>query len=180
MNGFPTLRLGFRTVALLPVVLFIPIVVSFVTTEPGTIWPEYIGVFFHLAVLPLIARMPAPEWARAAGYGWITIDVLTGITAINAVPYDITGPTRLGGHVLAGTWILVSALHARAVPARVLGAVTGVWLSGFSFVAHVVPGPVLYPAALLIVVWFALLAATQRTTDDDRAFQHTRAGSGAS
>ena len=43
--------LNFRVVALAPVVLFIPSLVSFAIAEPGTVWPEYPGIFFHLAFL---------------------------------------------------------------------------------------------------------------------------------
>lgn len=151
-------HLGFRTIAILPVILFIPSLVSFAVAEPGVVWPEYTGVFFHLAILLLISRMNAPDWARAAGYGWITLDVLTGVMSINGVAYEITWPVRLGGHVLAGLWILVSSACARRWVIRIVGGLTGVWLAGYSFVANVVPAPVLYPAALLIVVWFVLLA----------------------
>lgn len=152
------LSLSFRTIAILPIILFIPSLVSFAIAEPGVVWPEYSGIFFHLAILLLITRMDAPEWAKAAGYGWITLDVLTGILSINDVPYDITWPVRLGGHVLAGTWILFSSAYARQSIVRIVGGVTGVWLAGYSFVANIAPESVLCPAALLIVVWFAILA----------------------
>lgn len=154
--------LPLRALAIMPIVLFIPSLVSFAIAKPGVVWPEYSGVLFHLAILFLIARLDAPAWSKAAGYGWITLDVLTGITSINGVPYDITWPIRLGGHVLAGTWILSSSLCARPVAVRVVGAITGIWLGSFSFVAHVLPAPVLYPAALLIIVWFALIAILVR------------------
>ena len=149
----------FRVLALLPIVLFLPSLYSFAFSEPGVVWPEYTGVFFHLSILLLIARLDAPEWARAAGYGWIAIDVVAGILAINAVEYDIRWPVRLGGHVLAGVWIATASLYARHRVVQVVGVVTGVWLGGYSFVADVAPEEALYPAGLLIVVWFGLLAA---------------------
>lgn len=97
---------------LAPVVLFLPTLVAFAVSKPGVIWPEYSGIFFHLAFLLVIARLNAPEWARAAGYGWIAFDALTGILAINGLPYDLTWPVRMGGHVLAGIlshWALEAA-----------------------------------------------------------------------
>ncbi|MDI1463549.1 hypothetical protein QEZ54_21435 [Catellatospora sp. KI3] len=156
---------SFRTAAILPIVLFLPSLVSFAVSEPGVVWPEYSGVFFHLAILFLIARMDAPVWAKAAGYGWITLDVLTGIMAINGVPYETTWPVRLGGHVFAGIWIALSSVYARHAAIRAVGVLTGVWLGGYSFVADIAPEEVIYPAGLLIIVWFALLAARYRPAE---------------
>ena len=150
--------LSFRILAVLPIVLFTPTLVAFAVAEPGVIWAEYPGVFFHLSILFVIFRMRTPTWTKAAGLAWITLDVLAGITSINGVPYDITWPIRLGGHVFAGTWIATSSLFAAHRSIRVVGVLTGVWLGGYSFVANIAPVPVLYPTSLLLVVWFALLA----------------------
>ncbi len=151
-------HLSTKTIALIPIVLFIPSLVSFAVAEPGVVWPEYTGVFFHLAILLLVSRLDAPDWAKAAGYGWITLDVLTGILTINEVAYDITWPVRLGGHVLAGVWILLSSLYARQRAIQIVGALTGIWLGSYSFLANIAPEPVVYPASLLIIAWFILLA----------------------
>lgn len=174
MADLRTIRLSTRTLAIVPIVLFLPTLVSFAVSEPGAVWVEYPGVFFHLAILLLIARLDAPAWAKAAGYGWIAIDVLSGIMSINEVAYDITWPVRLGGHVLAGTWILMSSVHARHQATRVVGALTGLWLGSFSFVANIAPHLLLAPSSLLIIVWFVLLATTYdatqaRTTSTDAA-----------
>jgi hypothetical protein len=168
--------LGMRTIALLPIILFIPSLVSFVIAEPDVKWPEYTGVFFHLAILFLVSRMDAPDWAKAAGYGWITLDVLSGIMAINDVAHDITWPVRLGGHVLAGTWILVSSLCARHLAIRIVGVLTGSWLGSYSFIANIVPEPVLYPASLLIIAWFVLLAVLYEPAGDRREEQSSPLG----
>jgi len=157
-----TVRIPTWVLAIAPIVLFVPSLVSFAVSEPGVVWPEYTGVFFHLAILLLIARLDAPDWAKAAGYGWIILDVLTGILSINGVDYDITWPVRLGGHVLAGVWLVTAALYARQRAVQVTGIATGLWLGSYSFIAPNVPEYVLYPASLLIVAWFALLAALNR------------------
>lgn len=83
-------HLSTRTIALLPVVLFVPSPRVGRRREPGVVWPEYIGVFFHLAILLLVSRSDAPTGPKAAGYGWITLDVLTGILTINEVADEIT------------------------------------------------------------------------------------------
>ena len=158
--------LSFRMLAILPILFFLPSLVSFAISEPGVDWPEYTGVFFHLVILFLISRMDAPSWAKAAGYGWIILDVLTGIMNINGVDYDIHWPVRLGGHVLAGVWIATSSACARNLAVRVVGILTGLWLGGYSFVANIAPEEIPYPAGLLIIVWFALLAIKYQPTRD--------------
>lgn len=148
---------------LLPFVLFLPTLVSFVIDDPGAVWVEYPGVFFHLAILLLISRLDAPDWAKAAGYGWIAIDVLSGILTINAVPYEITWPVRLGGHVLAGVWIAMTSVFLRRHPVvTAAGVVTGVSLGGCSFVIAHTSEAILAPSSILIMVWFAMLAWVHR------------------
>lgn len=147
---------------LIPVVLFIPTLISFAFFEPGAVWVEYSGVFFHLAILLLIARLDAPQWAKAAGYGWIILDVLSGILSINGVAYDVTWPVRLGGHVLAGVWLVMVSLYSGRRVVQVTGVLTGVWLGGYSFLAPHVPEYVIAPTSLLIVVWFISLAVVHR------------------
>ncbi|MCS7479942.1 hypothetical protein ACFFQW_45010 [Umezawaea endophytica] len=151
--------LGFRTLALLPLVLFLPVVVSF-AVDPGALWPEYIGVLFHLSVLFLVSRMDAPPWGRAAGFGWITVDILAGVLAINEVHSDLVLAVRLGGHVLAGVWIITVSVLARTWPIRVVGTITGLWLSAYSFVGNILPTTALAPASVLTLVWYGLLAFT--------------------
>lgn len=146
-----------RLVALLPLVLFLPAVIAFFV-DPDVAWGEYLGVFFHLSILFLVSRLKAAPWAKAAGYGWVTLDVLAGILMINAVEYDTAWAVRLGGHVLAGVWIVAGSLVSHSWPVRVVGVLTGLWLAGYSFVGTVLAEEFLRPAGILILVWFALLA----------------------
>ncbi|MGW4109840.1 hypothetical protein ACWEFJ_03070 [Actinosynnema sp. NPDC004786] len=156
---------GFRAVALLPLVLFLPAVIAFFV-DPDVVWGEYLGVFFHLSILFLVPRLDAAPWARAAGYGWVALDVLAGILMINDVEHDTAWAVRLGGHVLAGVWIVAASLVSRAWPVRVVGVVTGTWLAAYSFVGTVLPESFLRPAGILILVWFALLAVFHRATGE--------------
>lgn len=149
--------LSLRAVALLPLVLFTPAVIAFFVS-PEVPWGEYLGVFFHLSILFLVARLDAAPWAKAAGYGWVALDVLAGILMINAIPYDIAWAVRLGGHVLAGTWIVAASLVNRSRIVLVLGAITGLWLAAYSFVGTVLPEEALRPAGICILLWFAAIA----------------------
>lgn len=151
-----------RFVALLPLVLFLPAVVAFFV-NPSVAWGEYLGVFFHLSILFLVSRLDAAPWAKAAGYGWVALDVLAGILMINEVAHDTAWAVRLGGHVLAGVWIVSSSLVSKTWPVRAVGVVTGLWLAGYSFVGNVLPESFLRPAGILILVWFALLAIFDRS-----------------
>ncbi|MEV4805319.1 hypothetical protein AB0K18_35430 [Nonomuraea sp. NPDC049421] len=150
-----------RLLALLPLVLFLPAVIAFFT-DPDVAWGEYLGVFFHLSILFLVSRLEAAAWAKAAGYGWVVLDVLTGILMINGVDHDTAWAVRLGGHVLAGVWIVASSLVSHSWPVRVVGVVTGVWLAGYSFVGTQLAEEYLRPAGIMILVWFALLAIFHR------------------
>lgn len=160
--------LSLRAVALLPLVLFFPAVVAFFV-NPTVVWGEYLGVFFHLSILFLVSRLDAASWAKAAGYGWVTLDVLAGILMINDIPYDTAWAVRLGGHVLAGVWIVSSSLVAEAWPVRMVGVITGLWLASYSFAGNVLPEPFLRPAGICILVWFALLAFFHRPTGERSA-----------
>jgi hypothetical protein len=159
---------GLRPLALLPLALFSPAVIAFFV-DPDVAWGEYLGVFFHLSILFLVSRLEAAPWAKAAGYGWVALDVLAGILMINDVAYDTAWAVRLGGHVLAGVWIVSSSLVHRAWPVRVVGVITGLWLAAYSFVGHVLPESFLRPAGILILVWFALLAIFHRSVTEGSA-----------
>ena len=157
--------LGFRTLAVVVIVLFMPALVSF-AVAPGIVAIEYTGILFHLAILFLISRMDAPGWGKAAGYGWIVLDVLSGVLTINGVPMDIAWPVRLAGHILAGTWIVTTSVLSRSRSVAALGIVTGLWLGLYTFVATVLPTAFLYPSGLLLIGWLALLAVKYEPSEE--------------
>ncbi|MBP2334903.1 hypothetical protein JOF41_001081 [Saccharothrix coeruleofusca] len=74
-------------------------------------------------ILFLISRMDAPMWAKAAGFGWITLDVLAGALLINEVPAELPDQIRLGGHIPAGTGTWLGGYTATPIPERA-GAAT--------------------------------------------------------
>lgn len=154
--------LSLRAVALLPLILFTPAVIAFFVA-PNVSWGEHLGVFFHLSILFLVARLDAPHWAKAMGYGWVALDVLAGILIINDVPYDTGWAVRLGAHVLAGTWIVAASLVNRSRIVMAAGVITGAWLAGYSFVGTVLPEEALRPAGICILAWFAAIAVLDRS-----------------
>ncbi|WP_437815672.1 hypothetical protein [Sorangium sp. So ce1078] len=82
-----------RVAASVAFLCFAPVLVSF-AVAPGARWPEYPGLAFHLAVFALVPSLRAPEWARMAGYGWLFLDVTTGVLALNHVPHAVADPVR--------------------------------------------------------------------------------------
>jgi hypothetical protein len=161
MSGF---RPSPRMCATTAILMFLPVVLSYVT-GPGGAWLDYPGICFHLAIFLLVARLPAPEWARAAGYGWLVVDVMVGVMTLNHVPAEVAMPMRLGGHIFAGIWIVnVSLLAVR--PIKLTGLVAGTWLAGYSFVSPFVPKTALAPTALLVIIWLGLIAWRNGSTPE--------------
>jgi hypothetical protein len=109
----------------------------------------------HLILFPVVAALPAPPWARAAGYGWLVIDITTDIMALQGVTDTVYLPMRYGGHISAALWIAVASWQAKGVT-RIVGLLLALILGGYSFIPH---GPIgiLIPSGLLLPLWFALL-----------------------
>jgi hypothetical protein len=145
-----------RILTLAALVCVAPVVATF-WVAPGVWWAEYPGMLFHLSIFFLVPRLPAPVWAKAAGYGWAIIDTTVGAMVLNGVPREIAMPTRLGGHIFAGIWILGTSLSG-STSIRLIGCIAGIWVSAFTFVARFVPQAMLRPASLLVLVWLAVIA----------------------
>jgi hypothetical protein len=145
-----------RVLALAAILSWVPVAVGFAMT-PKPWWINYPGIVFHLSLFFLVPRLPAPSWARAAGYGWLIIDTTVGVLSLNGVPDAIAQPMRLGGHIFAGIWIAVSSLSG-STPMMVTGLISGIWLFVFTFVSPFYPMSALGPASLVVLVWLGLPA----------------------
>ncbi|MBV7388156.1 hypothetical protein KRX11_05760 [Pasteurellaceae bacterium TAE3-ERU1] len=147
-----------RFSAVLAILCFAPVAVMLMQNL-RLWWLDYPGIFFHLALFFLVARLDAPVWGKAAGYGWLLLDVTVGVMTLNHVSLDIAMPIRLGGHIFAGIW-LMSCSYRGSWLVRVLGFITGLWLFGFTFVAPALQLPMaaLAPASLMTIVWLAVVA----------------------
>ncbi len=152
----PAASLSPRVPALAALLFFIPVVVSF-AVAPGMWWINYPGILFHLAIFLLVSKLDAPEWARAAGYGWILLDVTTGVMTMGNVAHNIAYFERYGGHIFAGIWfVTVSLPGSRAV--RITGVLAGALLFSYSFVTRFVPAVALSATSPLILIWLGLVA----------------------
>ena len=153
----PARYVSTRSVAIAALLLFAPVTVSF-ALAPGAEWiRNYPGILFHLSLFMLVAKLEAPEWARAAGYGWLVLDTMVGVLTLNGVPFEIYSHIRLGGHIFGGIWIATTSLSgSRAV--QIVGVFTGLYLAGFTFVSPFLSIKVLGPNAILILVWLGIIA----------------------
>ena len=95
---------------------------------------------------------------KRAGYGWLILDVQTGVMVMNDVPHAIADYVRLGGHIFAGMWIVTVSLPG-SMPVKVSGITSGACMFLFSFVSRFLPLSALGPVSLLVVVWLGFIAA---------------------
>jgi hypothetical protein len=152
----PVLSLSTRTVSLIAFVTLVPVVASF-RFAPGSRWAEYVGILYHLATFLLVFKLPAPEWARATGYGWLLLDVVAGALMINHVPRTIAGSVRLGGHIFAGIWIVMASLQGSPA-AKLAGLPAGLFLFAYTFASPFLPPAWLSPASIFVLVWLGIIA----------------------
>lgn len=130
----PIASLSPRVPAIAALLFFAPVVISF-AVAPGHWWINYPGILFHLSLFLLVPKLDAPEWARAAGYGWLILDVTSGVMTMGNVAHDIAYFLRYGGHIFAGIWIVtVSLSGSRAV--KITGVLAGALLFLYSFVTR--------------------------------------------
>lgn len=116
-----------------------------------------VGVAFHVALFPVVAALPAPDWGKAAGYGWLVIDIATNVMGINGVADGTTTAMRLGGHIAAAMWIASAAAQARG-RTRLVGLGLATALAAYSFVAPWTGFMGFLPAIMLMIVWLWLSA----------------------
>lgn len=153
----PARSISVRSIAIAAFLFFLPVVISIIVA-PGAAWGRnYPGILFHLALFLLVAKLEAPEWARAAGYGWLVLDVMTAVLTLNGVPHEIYDFVRLGGHIFGGIWIATASLSGSR-PVKVIGLIAGIWLAAFTFVSPFLPLTVLGPTSPLILAWLAIIA----------------------
>ena len=150
-----------RWPAIAAILLFLPVMVTF-AMAPGVWWVNYPGILFHLALFLLVPKLDAPDWAKAAGYGWLVLDVQAGVMGLNGVPHAIFDYVRLGGHIFAGIWI-VTASFSGSLPVKISGILAGGLMFLYSFASPFLPLKVLFPASIIVIIWLAFIAAQNGT-----------------
>ena len=127
---------------------------------------------FHLSLLPVIAALDAPAWAKGSGYAWIVVDNVIVFMGYFGVGADLIVPMRWGVHLAAATWIF-GASGAAQGGMRWIG-----WLAVLAFVGASFMGPfvdratapkTLGPASLLLVIWLGMTGAKLAKRDSSAA-----------
>jgi len=116
------------------------------------------GIAPHLLLFPVIAALPAPQWARSAGYGWLVVDMATDIMQLNGVSPAIFLALRYGGHISAALWIASASWQAKGAT-RIVGLLFALDLGGYSFITPFDPTHFigLLPSLILLPLWFLLM-----------------------
>ena len=152
----PTLLVGPKTYAFAGVAaataLFAATFALFMAAPQSPALP-IVGALAHVALFPFIAAIRAPRDAKAAGYGWLVVDIVANIMALNGADETLASAIRLGGHVAAAIWILGVTMETRRL--AFLGYPLGAMLGVYSFIAPWVPEAVFYPAFILLLAWLA-------------------------
>lgn len=115
-----------------------------------------IGAAAHLVLLPVVAAMPAPEWARAAGYGWLVIDTMITIASINGLDPNLAGALRLGGHASSALW-MARAAHNSKGAVRAIGWPLAAALMIHAVGAQWLPAWVSLPPFVTIPIWLTCI-----------------------
>jgi hypothetical protein len=142
--------------------LFVALIVAFSTvgtSQPSPSMLLLLGVFgaaSHLVLLPVVAELPAPAWARAGGYAWVAIDTMLNVASVNGAEPSLIAALRLGGHVPAALWMAMASRQA-AGPARAVGLLLAALLMIHAFASPWLPAWVLFIPFVLVPVWLALI-----------------------
>ncbi|GHO47718.1 hypothetical protein [Ktedonospora formicarum] len=116
-----------------------------------------LGVAEHLLLFPVIATLPAPRWGRAAGYGWLVIDMATEIMQLNGATKIVYLTLRYGGHIAAALWTASASWQLKGA-FRIIGVLYAVDLVIYSFVAFVpLSFLILLPSLIFLPVWLVLV-----------------------
>jgi len=167
--------------------LFVASMTLLITQQPPTTFsgappPIVVAVsagftLFHLSLLPVVAALLAPEWARGSGYAWIVVDNVIVFMSYFGVGADLVTPMRMGVHLAAASWLFGASGAAR-------GAFRWVGWGGaaaFIVVSAVAPmvgsaqaNQMLGPAGVLLVAWLVMAGGRLRTSVSATAgFQKT-------
>ena len=123
-----------------------------------------IGVAYHLLLLPAVATLPAPGWARAAGFAWMSVDVVLDGAAFAGLDERIGSSLRQGVHLLAAVWVVTAGVT--------VGPALGVMgcLLALAFLVRFARSGADHPSdswirhlnAVLNVAWFVAVAVALR------------------
>ena len=149
-------------VAAIAAVLF-AIVIALVASKREGDLADIVGIVYHALLLPIVALLPAPLYAQAAGFGWAILDVLAGTLPLNGVDRSLARAVRLGAHVPAGIWMVAAGLANGGLIA-IVGVPLGMVTAGHALLARRVGMRPLIASAPFVCLWLGLIAWRAATT----------------
>lgn len=119
------------------------------------------GAAYHFLLLPAVAELPAPAWAKAAGYGWLLLDAAIGGAQVAKLNPEITNQLRSGAHLPAAVWVAAAGLSGTWWLA-VIGVLFAIMQAGSTVLINTkLLGPwTFWAQAGLNVTWMAAVAVT--------------------
>jgi hypothetical protein len=136
-----------------------------------------LAVAQHLVVFPVVAALPAPIWARAAGYIWLVVDTGTDLAQLGGASKPVYLVTRLAVNVLAALWIGTAASRARGAT-RGIGVFVALDTAAYSAVGLFFSWAFLItlPSLILLPAWFALVGRRLAGTPAQHSTLHPETG----
>ena len=111
----------------------------------------------HLLLFPIIEALPAPRWAKSAGYGWLVVDIASDIMQLNGAVKLMYLTLRYGGHISSAFWTIAASWQATK-GIKITGILYGIDLALYSFIAFIpLAFVVLIPSLILLPLWLVLI-----------------------
>jgi len=142
--------------------LFVALIVAFSSlhgkppSPPLLVLIGCVAAAGHLVLFPVVAALPAPSWARAAGYAWLAFDSILNVATINGADPILVAALRLGGHPLAALWIASASAQA-AGPVQPVGLALGLLLAVHAVSSPWIPMWVIFVPFMMIPLWLVLV-----------------------
>ncbi len=121
----------------------------------------YAAVSSHLALLPVIAALRSPTWAKVGGYTWAMFDTILAVAALNGVLDDTIFPYRLGLHVAVSVWPLGVALNNTGA-IRWAGFALAAAMGIVPLLGSLVPPETMFIAMPFVFIWLGVIIWTLR------------------
>jgi hypothetical protein len=118
---------------------------------------EGLSVLAYFLFFPVIAVVPARQWAKTAGYIWLILDIMATTMPLYGVAPEVSLAVRLGGaHMATAVWI-AGVSYENTASLKLLGYVLVVLLVGYSFIKLWIPPYILDYFFLILIPWYILL-----------------------
>ena len=123
---------------------------------------EYIGTGFHLLLMPVISMLAAPFVGIAAGFIWVTCDVIASTGLIwnrgsSATSRVVLTPTRMAGHLFAAIWIASVSMQLNIFGLSI-GFALALSFAAYTLAGGRLPDKFLAAPGVLMLTWLLLLS----------------------